>query len=308
MEMAAQTGTNYGISYFQFDKDSNGVGRAGFNGFTNLQDMLNPIGAGGAILGFGNGDKVEIKGPTGTTVATVTSTLGLVNFLKGNTNSNVLSTPQILAMDNEEATIEVGDDVPIGATQAVGTGSTATTTSIQREKATIKLTIKPHISKTDDTLRIELDQQIKALSDKQVKAKNLADSAPVISTRALKSQIVLRDGDTAVLGGLMEDREGESVRKVPLLGDIPILGWLFKGKNTTREKVNLVLFLTPRVIRNRNDRNKLLGDKLKERVDFITTGLGGRDPYGKKMAPFKAKAARTSTEKEFRPKSDDSVE
>jgi general secretion pathway protein D len=222
-----------------------------------------------------------------------------MNFLKSVTNTNILSTPQILAMDNEEASIEVGDEVPVGTASSQGTATTQT--SIVTKEATIHLKIKPHISKTDNTVRIEYDQLIRAVSDKQIKAKNLADSAAILSKRSLKSHIVLRSGDTAVLGGLMQDVESESVRKVPLLGDIPILGWLFKGKDKRKEKVNLLVLLTPRIIRNKSDRNKLLGDKLRERVDFITTGLGGRDPYGKQMQPFKKKAATKIPPEEDKP-------
>ncbi|MEQ1876092.1 MAG: type II secretion system secretin GspD, partial [Bdellovibrionia bacterium] len=307
MEMSVGNVNNYGIAYYQFDKDSNGAGRAGFNGFSGLDQLLNPAATGGAVLGFGSGDKVDIKGPGGTTLATVTSSITLLNFLKSVTNTNILSTPQILAMDNEEATIEVGDEVPIGTQASQGTATTQT--SIITKDATIALKIKPHISKTDNTIRIEYDQKVQGISDKPIKAKNLADSAAILSKRTLKSQIVMRSGDTAVLGGLMQDVEGETVRKVPLLGDIPILGWLFKGKDKRKEKVNLLVLLTPRIIRNKGDSKKLLGDKLRERVEFITTGLGGRDPFGKAMAPLKKKATTKAPEDDEKPvRSDDGVE
>jgi len=75
----------------------------------------------------------------------------------------------------------------------------------------------------------------------------------------------VKNGDTAVLGGLMSDSDQQTVTKIPILGDIPILGWLFKGKHTEKQKTNLLVFLTPSVVRNQEDRNKLLGNKLNER-------------------------------------------
>jgi len=275
MEMSVESGSTYGVSYFQFNKESNGVARSGFSS-GNLGTLLDPTSS-GAILGFASGEAIKLN--VGGQETTVTSTLGFINFLKSITTVNILSTPQVLAMDNEESEIEVGDTVPVSA--STSQGSTTATTSVTREDATIKLKIKPHISKTDDTIRIEFDQQIKQLSSKQVAAKALADSAVVTTKRALKSNIVVRNGDTAVLGGLMRDQEDETVKKIPLLGDIPILGWLFKGKSVTHSKVNLLVFITPHVMRTASDRLQLLGRKLSERVDYVRQNMGGRDPFGR---------------------------
>lgn len=275
MEMSAGNSQNYGISYYKFNKDTGGIGRAGFSS-GNLGTLLNP-GSAGAILGFGSGETFDLK--AGDQTVKVTSTLGFINFLKAVSTVNILSTPQILAMDNEEATIEVGETVPVSG--ALSQGSTTATTTATREDVTIKLKIKPHLSKTDDTIRLEFDQSIKSLSNTPVAASELAKIAVSTTKRSLVSNIVVRNGDTAVLGGLMKDEEKESVTKVPLLGDIPILGWLFKGKTTEKTKVNLLVFLTPRVIRTRTESNSLLGNKLTERVDYIRNNMGGRDPFGK---------------------------
>ena len=90
---------------------------------------------------------------------------------------------------------------------------------------------------------------------------------------------MVRNGDTAVLGGLIKEDEQETITKVPLLGDIPILGWLFKSRNLNRGKTNLNIFLTPRIIRSSDDSRQLLGRKIEQRLDYIKQ-TGGRDTFG----------------------------
>ena len=92
----------------------------------------------------------------------------------------------------------------------------------------------------------------------------------------------------------MKDSESESVSKVPILGDIPIIGWLFKSRELKKEKTNLLVFLTPKVIRNATDNSLVLNEKLDERIDFIRKG-GGKDPYGRKTEALRAKTARAGS-------------
>jgi general secretion pathway protein D len=307
MEMTASNANTYGVSYYKFNKDTGGIGRAGFSS-GNLSTLLNP-GAAGAILGFGSGETFDLK--TGDQTVKVTSTLGFINFLKTVGTVNILSTPQVLAMDNEEATIEVGDTVPVSAAQSQGT--TSTTTTVTREDVTIKLKIKPHLSKTDDTIRLEFDQQVKQLGTAQVEAAQLAQNAVTTTKRSLVSQILVRSGDTAVLGGLMKDVEKETVEKVPLLGDIPILGWLFKGKKSSKEKVNMLVFITPHTIRSRTDQNKLLSRKMADRVEYIRNNMGGRDPFGRdaegiqRQADLKLSKAPKAPPKTNKPDSEEEI-
>ncbi|MGE3974509.1 MAG: type II secretion system secretin GspD [Bdellovibrionales bacterium] len=283
MEMSASNGQDYGVNYFKFDPASKGVARTGFSS-GNLTSLLNP-GASGAILGFGSGETFDMA--LGDKTVKVTSTLGFINFLKSVGTVNILSTPQVLAMDNEEATIEVGDTVPV--TLSNNTSATSASTTATREDVTIKLTIKPHLSRTDDTIRLEFDQLVKQIGN-QVAAGELSKVALTTTKRNLKSQIVVRNGDTAVLGGLMKDVETENITKVPLLGDIPILGWLFKGKTTKKEKVNLLVFLTPYVLRTKTDADRVLSRKMADRVEYIRNNMGGRDPFGADAEKIQRKA------------------
>ncbi|MCB0342439.1 MAG: type II secretion system secretin GspD [Pseudobdellovibrionaceae bacterium] len=279
MEMEAQKSQNVGINYYKFVEGTDGVGRIGFRGTTDVASLIDPAGDSGAIISLGdkgNLTTVKIAGQE----LEVPNLLGLIKILKKSVGANVLSEPQIMALDNQEALIEVGDEVPVGVSQALGTGTTPTTASIERKKATIKLNITPFISPDTDTVRLNIKQSVSQLSKKQVEASELAKAAVITNERNIETSIVVNSGDTAVLGGLMTDKEDETVFKVPILGDLPILGWLFKSRETSKSKSNLVVFITPKIIRNAQDGSDVIDVKLKERIDFIRQNLQGRDPHG----------------------------
>ncbi len=288
MEMRVDTNTRWGVDVYQFDKGSNGVGRIGFRGSDSLNNLLNPAGDQGAILGFGSGSTFKFTPPGGAAIE-IPSLVGLVNFLKKNSGANILSTPQIMALDNEEALIEVGEKVPVATTTSTGANG-VTTSGVDRQDVTIKLELTPYISPDTDSVQMKIDQKVAQLSPAQVQASELAQKAVITTTRNIKTQIVVNSGDTAVLGGLMSDRETETVSKVPVLGDIPIIGWLFKAKQVEKQKTNLLVFLTPRIIRNAEDSAGILNSKLNERIDFIQRTMSGRDPHGEIIDQLPRKA------------------
>jgi general secretion pathway protein D len=290
MEMKATDSLDWQIGYFQFDKSGSG-GKAGFNGIKpdNLAALLNPVGGSGAILGFGSKDVITVTPPTpGAQPIQIASLVGFINFLKTHTNANVLSTPQILAMDNQEAEIEVGDRVITGQNVVVAVQGQSQASPIF-EDATIKLKIKPFISPTINSVRLDLQSQVKQLSTAKTPPGLINVSQP-LATRSIKTNIVVPDQDTAVLGGLMKEDDIETVQKVPLLGDIPIIGWLFKSRGKSKEKTNLLVFLTPKIIRTQSDARQVLGKKLNERLKFIKS-MGGHDPYGDKIDEISASGA-----------------
>lgn len=278
MEMTTGDADNWQVGYYQYGPS--GYGKTGFNGGVSLADFISPVGAAGATLGFGMGSNVTITDPTTQQTYKIPSLLGLVSFLKKNQHANILSTPTIMALDNQEAEIEVGDQVVISTTTQTATNGT-TTNSANFGDATIKLNIKPFISPTSNAIRMEIKQQVKQLSQANT-PKDLQGTTQPLATRAIKTTINVNNGDTAILGGLMKDQDTEVVQKVPLLGDIPIIGWLFKSKQVTKDKVNMVVFLTPKIVRNSADSNHIISKTLNDRIDFIK-GQGGRDPYGKRM-------------------------
>ena len=278
MEMNSQKAKAFNPAYYKFDPASKGIGRIGFSS-GNLQSLINPLGDSGVILGFGQGDTFDFT--VGSQTVKIPSLLAFIQLLQQNIESNILSTPQILAQDNEEAMIEVGDTIPIAQDQAT-TGSTVATNT-KFEKATIKLELTPFIRPDSEIVRLKITQSVKQPSKTKVTAETLAKSTTVISDRALKTNITVHNGDTAVLGGLIRDEEQVSETKVPILGDIPVIGWLFKSHRTDTNKINLVVFITPKIIRNLEHSQKNLSHTVNERIDWLKKNFDGRDPYGKKV-------------------------
>lgn len=281
MEMALNDGFEQSAGFVQFNE---GGGKAGFSSSsTGASDFLNPLSGGSAILGFASNKSVNIPNfldPSKPSIK-VPSLIGYLNLLKSFGKTNILSTPQILAMDNQPAEIEVGDQVITGATQQVGTNGSPTTVTPTMGEAKISLKITPVISPNSENIRMEVEQSAGQLSTITV-PKNFDGLAQPLSTRKIKTKIIVQNGDTAVLGGLIKDEELETVKKVPLLGDLPILGWLFKGKKADKKKVNMLVFLTPKIIRNPTDQRNNLTRKTDERLRFVKD-QGGKDPFGSTM-------------------------
>ncbi|AZZ37124.1 type II secretion system protein GspD [Bdellovibrio sp. qaytius] len=279
MEMNLTDGMESGGGLVQFGKDG---GKAGFaSSDADLSAVLNPLsGAGSAILGFSSGKVTvpkDITNPTGGSIE-IPSLLGYLKFVKQFGKTNILSTPQIIATDAQTATIEVGDKVVTRNIVTPGTNGAPSQSSPEFGDATIKMEIKPFISPTSNSIRMEFKQTINQLSSVQVPA-NFAGSVQPLATRSINTNVVLNNGDTAVIGGLMKDEDSEEVRKVPILGDLPILGWFFKSKKSTKRKVNMLVFLSPKIIRSPQDSQNLLTYKTDERLRFLKQN-GGKDPYG----------------------------
>ena len=171
----------------------------------------------------------------------------VLQALQTNGALNVLSTPNIMTSDNKEAEIFVGENVPfLSATNLTSTGLSQQ--SIDRQDTGIKLKIKPQISE-GEYIKLDIYQEISAVKDFGTAA------SPNLGTtkRSAKTSVVVKNTETIVIGGLIQDSDQVTESKVPLLGDIPGLGWLFKTKNVTREKTNLLIMLTPRIIKDASD-------------------------------------------------------
>ncbi len=182
----------------------------------------------------------------------------LLHALQTDGNVNVLSTPNLLTMDNQKAEIMVGQNVPFitGQTQNAITGSQTLFNTVNRQDVGIKLQLTPQIA-SDDNVRLEVNQEI---SD--VIASTLSNPAgPTTTKRSASTTVVVKDRQTMVIGGLMQDNLTTSESKVPFLGDIPILGWLFKSKTTSVDKTNLMIFITPYIIKNEGEAAELTKQK-----------------------------------------------
>lgn len=170
----------------------------------------------------------------------------LIRALKSDGSTNILSTPTLVTLDNQEAEIVVGEEVPFV------TGSFTTATSdfnnpfqtIERQNVGITLRVRPQINE-GDAIKLDIEQQIDSLSP-STQAVDL-----ITNTRSIKTSIIVDDGQVIVLGGLIRDDLQETVRKVPLLGDLPLLGWAFRSQTTSKAKTNLMVFLKPTIIRDK---------------------------------------------------------
>lgn len=281
MEMNADKSRTWNPTYYYLDPASKGVGRAGFGSSGSLSNIIDVSKDNGAVLGFGSGASFDFTIPGTSQTVRIPSLLAFIKFLQQNIESNILSTPRIMALDNEEAVIEVGDKVPV-ATNSVSTAA-GTQSTTQFEPATIKLEITPYIRPDSDVVRLKLAQSVRQVNPNAGVADALKNVATTISDRTIKTNIVVNSGDTAVLGGLIRDEEGVNETKIPVLGDVPVVGWLFKSRSRTKKKLNLVVFITPRIIRGVRESQKLTSEKVNERVDWIKRNFDGRDPHGAKM-------------------------
>ena len=172
----------------------------------------------------------------------------LLRALEGDTATNILSTPQLMTLDNEEAEIVVADNVPFITGQFTNTGSGTDSAvnpfqTIEREDVGITLRITPQINE-GDSVKLDVEQEASTLTN-DARASDL-----ITSKRSIKTSVLVKDQQTIVLGGLIEDTFRDTVQKVPLLGDIPLLGHLFKATSTVKEKQNLMVFIHPVIVRD----------------------------------------------------------
>ncbi len=214
--------------------------------------------------------------------------------LQTDNDVNVLSTPNLLATDNTPAEISVGQNVPVqqgilggglgalagaagaagaqGALGALGALGGLGGAAVGRQNVGLTLKMTPHVNDSDE-VRLEMDLEVSEVLDR-------GNINPTISQRMAKTMLTVRDQQTVVLGGLIRDTEGEHQDKVPILGDIPILGFFFRRTVTTVEKTNLLIILTPYIIRDAADFRRIFQQKMEERREFIErySALTARDP------------------------------
>lgn len=279
---------------------------------TGRLNSLNPS----SLLSLG-GFLTGLQGPTPASLqailpAGIPSLSILIQALQTSSDVNVLSTPHLLASDNEDAEITVGQNVPFQAGYAPGglasalTGTTGTTggttgtpsaaigsllglgglsslyAPIQRQNVELRLKVKPQINE-GETITLQLDEQTEEIASKD------PTLGPTTAKRSVKTKITVKDQTTIIIGGLIQDRAINSVHKTPLLGDIPVLGWLFRDQVTTKTKTNLLLFLTPYIIRDQSDYRRILERKRKEQREFIEEFYGPVPDY-KVVVDYERKA------------------
>ena len=250
VEVTSETAAEFGIQWMAgtgaFEKDGTQIiGGSNFgekgSGAGNLFDVMKNFGSikTGLNIGVMNGT-VSIPG-----IGRVTNLNFLAHALEAAGNTNILSTPNMLTMDNEEATIIVGQTVPFMTGSYAQTGSSSSVTPFQtydREDVGLTLRIKPQISESG-TVRLQIYQEISSIYASTV-------GGYITNKRALESQVLVDDGQIVVLGGLVQDSLSGTEEAIPVLGRIPILGYLFKSEARKRTKTNLMVFLRPYILRD----------------------------------------------------------
>ena len=175
---------------------------------------------------------------------------------------NVLSTPQILTSDNKEAEIVVGENVPfISKRERDITTTNTVLSSIERRDVGITLKITPQITE-GDYVKMDIYQEISSL--KQASETILINIGPTTTKRSTKTSVAVKDGQTVVIGGLMQERDEENITKIPLLGDIPLLGMIFRNERIDKRKTNLLVFLTPHIVKESDRIAAITSEKQKE--------------------------------------------
>lgn len=252
-ELSASKAAELGVQFAIGSGLENGSGIGGATTFSG-----NALG--GAVsstnpLGFSNGLTVGVLDGTLSIPGIEGSFLNiraLARALRADTDTNVLSTPTLMTLDNEEAEIVVGQNVPFLTGQFTNTGATDGATNpfqtIQRQDVGVTLKVKPQINE-GDAIKLDIEQEVSSIAPA---TSSVSSSDIITNKRSIKTSVLVDDGQILVLGGLIEDRYSESEDKVPVLGDLPLLGALFRYSKTTKDKQNLMVFIRPSIIRSSN--------------------------------------------------------
>ncbi|WP_337262810.1 MULTISPECIES: type II secretion system secretin GspD [unclassified Serratia (in: enterobacteria)] len=181
----------------------------------------------------------------------------LLTALSSSSKNDILATPSIVTLDNMEATFNVGQEVPVLSGSRTTSGDNIFNT-VERKTVGIKLKVKPQINE-GDSVQLEIEQEVSSVADST--SSNNASLGPTFNTRTVNNAVLVGSGETVVVGGLLDKTVNDSASKVPLLGDIPVLGYLFRSNSQTVSKRNLMLFIRPTIIRDRDDFRNASSDK-----------------------------------------------
>ena len=226
--------------------------------YANLDSPPNPVGFNVGLGDFTGSNKIA----------------ALLSMLAGDSHTNILSTPTLVTLDNEEAEIVVGQNVPFvtGSYANTGGGTTPSNpfTTIQRQDVGLSLKIKPQINE-GDSIKMDVTQEVSSI------APSSGASDLITNKRSIKTSVMVDDGQVIVLGGLIKDDLTQTQQKVPGLGDIPLLGWLFRYEKTEKIKTNLMVFLHPTILKDKSTIESLTTQKYNfiraEQMDMRKKGM-----------------------------------
>ena len=260
------------------------------------QAFINPLSLGGLVAAAASDKQVEL--PDGTKIP---ANYALLQALDSTNDVEVLSAPTLLTLDNQQAEIIVGQNIPFITGRATDIANIDNVfTTVERRDVGIKLRVRPQVSEGDVVI-LEVEQEVSALVRNSLLDKDIAQVGPTTTIRSAKTTVSCGDGRTAVIGGLLSNRNQNGESKVPLLGDIPFLGKLFRYTRDEDEKVNLIVFLTPHVIRTTRDLDFVSSDRrssFRGEMRDPTTPLPGEaappPPEGEKVTAIRATVGGTA--------------
>jgi general secretion pathway protein D len=265
VEVTGDQAAEFGIQWQVGSGNAAAGSSAGAVGGTNFggtgQNILsiaaNPATAGAGLnVGVAKG-QITLAG-----VGTITNLTFLARALEKTTKANILSTPNLLTLDNEEARIIVGQNVPF-ITGQFTTPSSATVNpfqTIERRDVGLTLRVRPQISE-GGTIKMVIYQEVSSVVD-------TSTAGPITNMRAIETNVLVDDGSIVVLGGLVQDSVTTGIEKVPVLGDIPLLGHLFRYETRKQQKTNLMVFLRPYVVRDESAARSLVIDRYDQMRNF----------------------------------------
>ncbi|MEE8384558.1 MAG: type II secretion system secretin GspD, partial [Dehalococcoidia bacterium] len=265
MEVDVNTGEDFGLAWLFQTSGEGGESRVltgSANATTELTSIPSALAAAGESIiptAFTNfttailGRTVTVTDREGNTTE-VPIIQAIISAQAKNSNINIISAPIILTADNEEAQINVGENIPIPTSRSQNTdvASAPINQNIERQDVGVELRVTPQISE-GDTIRLQIFQEISQVQEDK------ADESlgPTLIQRTIENTVYVRDGEAVMIGGILQETETDSISKIPFLGDIPILGWAFKSTSTSVRKTNLLVILTPKIVRDPDDLNRL---------------------------------------------------
>ncbi len=318
-EVSAETANELGVQWqFPLGDNSHIAGGTNFTGNSPGNNIITATGgllAATPSLTVGNGlqlgyfDTVKVNGKS------VLSIGALLSALQSNNNNNILSTPSVMTLDNQEAMIKVAQEVPfLTGSYTTNTGSSTSATgttngignpfqTIQRKDVGLTLTVTPHVTFGTD-VRLDIHQEVSNLLPPVQGAVDL-----VTNKREVKTTVLVKDDSLLVLGGLISDNVKDSVQKVPALGDIPVLGNLFRYRSSDHQKADLMVFLHPRVLHDaatqsavsQEKYNYIRSEQVRMRENAETITPRGEQPMLPQVHDFLASPALDVAPKEALP-------
>ena len=265
------------------------VGGDNTGGSNNVPVGASNFGGTGGIIGLLSGDAATIAGSIGDGITFgIGSGEGtrfgfLLKALSADAATNILSTPSVVTMDNQEASIVIAQNVPFltGSFTTAADGASNPFQTVERQDVGITLKVTPQINE-GSTIKLDIDQEVSNVSQAAA-----ANGGIITNKRSITTSVLVEDGEILVLGGLIDDQLRDSVSKVPILGDVPLLGWLFRSHTTSKEKQNLMVFMRPSIMRTSDAASYQTNQKYNFlRAQQINAGANGFGLLNEESAPL----------------------